>query len=179
MTFLEAAIEANIFTQAHLYNSTGAFINDGVFLADCSRGGPITTYDTGLYLEALSVFANSTKNSTLARMADELALAAMKSTFWTLPNGTLFDPGAPTNVSDNSHVNTAYKGMLIRALYEHWTRSEPNSDISNLIKAFLMVQYNAALSFARSPDTNIYTYSWTGPPATSMLPWGQLATADI
>ena len=67
---------------------------------------------------------------------------------------------APSNVSDNSHSNNAYKGkalhydttclsdtsicmflgMLVRALYEHWLRSPPGSDIANLIKAYLMFQ---------------------------------------
>ena len=69
---------------------------------------------------------------------------------------------APSNVSDTSHSNNAYKGkalhydmtcisdiytyismflgMLVRALYEHWSRSPPGSDIANLIKAYLMFQ---------------------------------------
>lgn len=61
-TFADAASDAHAFTQAHLYNSTGGYIMDG-----CA-GGPVVTYDTGLYLEALSVLANSTKNSTLMQM---------------------------------------------------------------------------------------------------------------
>lgn len=88
--------------------------------------------------------------------------------------------------------------MLVRALYEHWTRSQEDSPISNLIKTFLTVQvcvqypsdsrvlitqalfqYNAAITFARSPGTDFYTYHWSGPPATSMTPWGQLAAADV
>ena len=30
--------------------------------------------------------------------------------------------------------------MLVRALYEHWLRVPSNSSISNMIKAFLLVQ---------------------------------------
>ena len=121
---------------------------------------------------------------------------------------------------DNSHYSTAYKGtlwllshwtclnylmciigMLVRALYEHWSRSQIDSPISEMVKAFLSVQvsislhtlrrwisslnkpcetkYNAAITLSRAPGTDFYNFTWTGPPATSMIPWGQLATADI
>ncbi|KAK7688647.1 hypothetical protein QCA50_008185 [Cerrena zonata] len=137
------------------------------------------TYNTGLYLEGLSVFANKTSNSTLVQTADQLALSSIKSASWSDSNGILTDTLAPVDVSDNSHFNTAYKGMLVRALYEHWSRSPPNSDIANLIKAYLMLQYNAVLNNARYPGTDYYVQSWTGPPVPSMLPWGQLAAADV
>ena len=31
-------------------------------------------------------------------------------------------------------------GMMFRGLYEHWSRSQPNSDVANLIQAFFLIQ---------------------------------------
>ena len=30
--------------------------------------------------------------------------------------------------------------MMFRGLYEHWSRSQPNSDVANLIQAFFLIQ---------------------------------------
>lgn len=89
-------------------------------------------------------------------------------------------------------------GMLIRGLHEHWSRSEPGSDITNLIGTFLQIQvksafifytlfhieitanqYSALLTYSRAPGSSIYSPSWTGPPISTMLPWGQLAAMDV
>ncbi|KAK7688563.1 hypothetical protein QCA50_008101 [Cerrena zonata] len=166
--------------QSHLYNTSGGYIVDSFNPATCGyAGSAAVTYKMGLYLEALSVFADTTSNSTLFQLADQLALNAIKSSIWVNTDGVLSDATAPKNVSDNSNFDTAYKGILVRALYEHWTRSQRDSSIANLIKAFLLVQYNAVLNLARYPGTSWYTQSWTGPPVPSLLPWGQLAAADL
>ncbi|KAK7688641.1 hypothetical protein QCA50_008179 [Cerrena zonata] len=180
-TFHDATVITYSFINSHLFNNTGNYVTDSFDVSTCVGDDPLVmTYNTGLYLEALSVFANKTSNSTLVQIADQLALSAIKSPSWTnTTSGILTDTRAPANVSDNSHSDTAYKGMLVRALYEHWSRSPPNSDIANLIKAYLMLQYNAVLNNARYPGTDYYVQSWTGPPVPSMLPWGQLAAADV
>ena len=30
--------------------------------------------------------------------------------------------------------------MMFRGLYEHWSRSQPDSDVANLIQAFFLIQ---------------------------------------
>ncbi|KAK7688580.1 hypothetical protein QCA50_008118 [Cerrena zonata] len=100
----------------------------------------------------------------------------MVTPFWTYENGTIAESRSDVMQNDVGHT---FKGMLIRALYEHWSRSRLDSDIANLIEGFLTIQYNTILNLARYPNTNWYSPIWTGPPIPSMLPWGQLAAIDV
>ncbi|KAK7688633.1 hypothetical protein QCA50_008171 [Cerrena zonata] len=135
------------------------------------------TYDTGLYLEGISVFANTTNDSALTQLADQIALDSMKkSSLWTNVNGVITESRSNEWKDDIGH---SFKAMLIRALHEHWSRSEKTSEIAILIEKFLTVQHNAILNLARYPGTNLYTYTWVGPPAPTMLPSGQLAAMDV
>ena len=49
--------------------------------------------------------------------------------------------------------------ILIRALYEHWSRTPHSAPLSDLIKAFLLVQVPS--SFLCLPPQAKYTYSST------------------
>ena len=40
-------------------------------------------------------------------------------------------------------------------------------------------KHNALLNVARTPDISWYSTSWSGPPASSMVPTGQLAALDV
>lgn len=53
------------FVQLHLFNATNTYIADSFDLQGCQQNTEAFTYDTGLYLEGLSVFANTTHNLTL------------------------------------------------------------------------------------------------------------------
>ncbi|KAK7688612.1 hypothetical protein QCA50_008150 [Cerrena zonata] len=177
-TYYEFANLSHTFIQSHLYNVSRGCIMDNYDIQQCQTGNNRAfTYNTGLYLEGLSVFSNTTKDSGLIQLANQIALDSMKkSSLWTNVNGVI--TGSRSNVT-NDDVGHSFKVMLIRALHEHWSRSENASEIANLIEKFLTVQHNAILNLARYPGTNWYTHAWTGPPVPTMLPWGQLAAMDV
>ncbi|KAK7688566.1 hypothetical protein QCA50_008104 [Cerrena zonata] len=175
-TYHDSADLTRAFIQTQLYNEIGHYVKDSLGLANCKYNNLVLTYNSGLYLEALSVFANATGNPTLAEQADQLALSSMMSSTWTGTNGVILE--GPPNAADNSNFAAAYKGMLIRALFEHLSRRPRDSDIAKLISAFLTVQFNALLNNARNTTTNWYSPLWSGPPPVQMFPWGQLAAID-
>ena len=50
------------FVKSHLYN--GAVILDTITLSDCQNTNQVITYNTGYFLEGLSIYVNVTGNST-------------------------------------------------------------------------------------------------------------------
>ncbi|KAK7688606.1 hypothetical protein QCA50_008144 [Cerrena zonata] len=177
-TYHDSAILSHTFIQSHLYNVSRGCIMDNFEIQQCRPDNDwASTYDTGLYLEGLSVLANTINNSTLTKIADQIAIDSMKKTsLWTNINGVITESVSNVTTDDIGH---GFKVMLVRALHEHWSRSENTSEIANLIEKFLTVQHNAILNVARYPDTDWYTPTWFGPPVPTMLPWGQLAAMDV
>ncbi|KAK7688626.1 hypothetical protein QCA50_008164 [Cerrena zonata] len=68
--------------------------------------------------------------------------------------------------------------ILMRGLYRHWTHSPKDSEISKLIKAFLLVQYNNLQNNAQY-NAIWYSTDWRGPPVPSLVPRGQLDAFDV
>lgn len=69
-TYYDATIRSRDFMQSHLYNTSGGYIVDSFNPATCGyAGSAAVTYKMGLYLEALSVFADTTSNSTLFQLS--------------------------------------------------------------------------------------------------------------
>ena len=57
------------FVQSHLYDETRGCIMDNFDLSSCQLGDDWpSTYDTGLYLEGLTVLANVTGNTSLVQL---------------------------------------------------------------------------------------------------------------
>ena len=60
---------SHTFIQSHLYNETRGCIMDNYSLSQCQPGNDWAfTYDTGLYLEGLTVLANTTNDSSLIQL---------------------------------------------------------------------------------------------------------------
>lgn len=62
------------FIQSHLYDGTTYYVKSTIDLLDCVSSPSTTavyTMNSGLYLEALSVFAYATHNDTLIQRYDE------------------------------------------------------------------------------------------------------------
>ncbi|KAK7688575.1 hypothetical protein QCA50_008113 [Cerrena zonata] len=176
-TYREATQLSLSFIQSHLYDSSRSYIMDIFDPVKCEfPTNDIWTANSGLYLQALSVWAYKSDNSALVQEADQLALNSIKSSNWTGKNGVVIEH--PRQV-DQKDASAAYKGMLMRGLYEHWSRSQADSQIAKLIETFLMVQYNNLLNNVRYPGTDFYSPSWLGPPVMSLLPWGQLSAIDV
>ncbi|CAL1698180.1 unnamed protein product [Somion occarium] len=135
----DAAELSRQFIQSHLYNESAGYVMDFLDPPTCSIANNFQwTYNMGLYLEAISVYANKTNNVTLTDFANELTVHAVKSTAWNGVDGINTEELPVENVTTNA-FSMAYKGMLIRALYEHWSRSPEGSDVAKLIESYIMI----------------------------------------
>ena len=69
-TYFDATMRSHAFMESHLYNTTGGYIVDSFSPATCNYPNSVAvTYKQGLFLEALSVFAGATNNSTLSQLS--------------------------------------------------------------------------------------------------------------
>ncbi|KAI0074074.1 hypothetical protein K474DRAFT_1710153 [Panus rudis PR-1116 ss-1] len=168
----DAAELSAAFIKNHLYN--GTIIMDTITLAGCANNGLSVTYNSGFFIEGLSVYANVTGNSTWTAFLNNLIATTIKFPTWTGVDGVITEGAKSPSDAATNGFGQALKGIFIRGLYEAWSRSVPNSDVANLIKSF----YNSLLDLARDEKTNFYSPDWKGPPPTSLLPWGQLAAID-
>ncbi|KAI0073768.1 hypothetical protein K474DRAFT_1677636 [Panus rudis PR-1116 ss-1] len=172
--YSDAAELTAAFMTNHMYN--GGIISDIFDPRDCSFTPAVITDNSGFYIEGLSVLANSTANSTWMNNLKTVISTTIKAS-WTDSSG-IVNEGLGSMTSENSNV-WPLKGLFIRGLYEAWSRFSPDSDVAKLIQSYLLVQFNAILDFAKSPDGDIYSPNWHDSPATKLLPWGQLAAIDV
>ncbi|KAJ7780086.1 endo-1,6-alpha-mannosidase [Mycena maculata] len=164
-TYTNAAILSANWIKSHNINADDLVL-DTVDAADCTTS-PATwlfTYNTGKYIEGLSVLAAS-------RMINILN-ASVKTTVWQGTNGVITEGASPT--VDNDDVG--FKAVFIRGLHEAYTRNPNNSALQILIHSYGDVQYNALLELAANGST--YSSSWLGPPQ-AFTSWGQLAALDV
>jgi len=129
------------------------------------------TYNTGKYIEGLSILATLTGDSQYTTMIGNIVAASTKTSVWEGSNGIITEGASPGSNNDG----VGFKAVFIRGLYEAFTRTS-NNDMSILIHSYVDVQYNALLDLAATGDT--YSSSWTGPPQ-SFTTWGQLAALDV
>ncbi|KAJ3490789.1 hypothetical protein NLI96_g1197 [Meripilus lineatus] len=148
------------FIKAHLYN--GAIIIDSIALSDCAVVAEAVTYNSGFFIDGLSVYANYTNNSDWSTFLGDLITSTDK------------EKDALTN-----SFGQALKAIFIRGLHVAWSRSPPGSDVAKLIEAFVLVQYNALMDWASYPGTNEFSPRWLGPASSDHLPWGQAAAIDV
>ena len=66
------------FIQSHLYDGTTYYVKSTIDLSNCASSpstSAVYTMNSGLYLEALTVFAYATHNETLIQRYDDLYFA--------------------------------------------------------------------------------------------------------
>lgn len=68
-TYYNATVLFFTFIDSLMYNHTSGYVISSLNLASCKYpDNAVVTYKTGLYLEALSVFADATQNVTLRQL---------------------------------------------------------------------------------------------------------------
>ncbi|KAJ3812220.1 endo-1,6-alpha-mannosidase [Lentinula aff. lateritia] len=172
-TYTNAAILSAEWIQNLQINADGIIL-DTVDGADCTRS-PATwlfTYNSGKYLEGLSVLKDVTGNSAWTTLMTDIAAVAIKSSAWEGSNGIITEGASPTANNDG----VGFKAIFIRGLDEVSVRSSDNSALQILIHSYNDVQYNALLELANNGTS--YSSSWTGPPQ-EFTTWGQLAALDV
>ncbi|KAJ3745446.1 endo-1,6-alpha-mannosidase [Lentinula detonsa] len=172
-TYTNAAILSAQWIQNLQINADGIIL-DTVDGADCTRSPAswLFTYNSGKYLEGLSVLKDVTGNSAWTTLMTDIAAAAIKSSVWEGSNGIITEGASPTANNDG----VGFKAIFIRGLDEVSVRSSDNSALQILIHSYNDVQYNALLELAANGTS--YSSSWPGPPQ-AFTTWGQLAALDV
>ncbi|KIJ61602.1 glycoside hydrolase family 76 protein [Hydnomerulius pinastri MD-312] len=152
---------------------------DTVSEQDCTRS-PSTwlfTYNSGKFIEGLSVLSGLTGDSNWSNLMLNMVSASTRTTAWQGSNGVITE-GADTTENNDG---VGFKSVLIRGLDEVWVRNSGNGALRTLIQSYTDVQLNALLDLAstNSSGTAWYSPAWAGPAPTSLIPWGQLAASDV
>ncbi|KNZ72534.1 Mannan endo-1,6-alpha-mannosidase DCW1 [Termitomyces sp. J132] len=141
---------------------------------DCTRSASdwLFTYNSGKFIEGLSVLADVTGDSQWRTLMINIVAAAVKSGAWQGSDGIITEGVSTT--SDNDGVG--FKAVFIRGLNEAYTRNPSNQDLRTLIHSYINVQASQSENFAANGST--YSSNWHGPPQ-AFTAWGQLAALDV
>ncbi|VDB85297.1 unnamed protein product [Peniophora sp. CBMAI 1063] len=174
VTYHDTAQLSLDFILNYLWN--GTLVYDTRYLGNCGIMVRPFSMNQGWFVEGLSVWANVTKNGTLTTFLETVVTNVTTSPSWTLP-GSVVNDLEPSVTSDPT--NAALKGIYIRGLAEAHRRN-PGSALASYIEAYIYVQLNSILDYARAPDNSAYSTSWTGPPVTSYTEaGGNIAALDV
>ncbi|KAG7093369.1 hypothetical protein E1B28_007051 [Marasmius oreades] len=170
--YKNAAILSAQWIKAHNINSNNIVL-DTVNGHDCSRSPAnwLFTYNSGKYIEGLSVLAAITGDAQWTSLYTNIANSAMKTNVWEGSDGIITEGASPQQNNDG----VGFKAVFIRGLHEAFSRSS-NQALKILIHSYIDVQYNALLDLAANGDT--YSSAWHGP-SQSFTTWGQLAALDV
>ncbi|KAJ6465208.1 endo-1,6-alpha-mannosidase [Mycena vitilis] len=171
--YTNAAILSANWIKAHNINANHLVL-DTVNAFDCSTS-PATwlfTYNSGKYIEGLSVLAAVTGDAQWSTLMINTLNSAVKTTAWEGSDGIITEGASTTSNNDG----VGFKAIFIRGIHEAWTRNPSNTALRTLIHSYGDVQYNALLDLAANGNT--YSPNWHGPPQ-SFTSWGQLAALDV
>jgi len=99
-------------------------------------------------------------------MVDVVA-SAVKSSAWQGIDGIITEGSSPLKNNDG----VGFKAIFIRGLLEVFSRNRSNTKLSDLLRSYIDVQYNALLDLAANGTS--YSSNWHGPPQP-FTSWGQL-----
>ncbi|TFK39567.1 glycosyl hydrolase family 76-domain-containing protein [Crucibulum laeve] len=171
--YKNAAILSAQWIKAHNINSN-KIILDSVNSHDCSRSPStwIFTYNSGKYIEGLSVVSDITGDAQWRGSMLEIIAAAVKSTKWQGADGIITEGASPNDNNDG----VGFKSIYLRGLSEAFGRNPSNTNFRILLHKYIDVQYNALLDLAVTGSS--YSSRWNGPPQ-AFTTWVQLTALDI
>ncbi|PBK98862.1 endo-1,6-alpha-mannosidase [Armillaria gallica] len=170
--YTNAAIQSARWMQALQINSNGILL-DSINGHDCSRS-PATwlfTYNSGKFIEGLSVLANVTNDDTWSNLLVNVVASAVKSSAWQGSDGIITEGASPSSNNDG----VGFKAIFIRGLLEAWNRNPLYDGLRILIHSYVDVQYNALLTQVANGGS--YSSNWHGA-AQNFTTWGQMAALD-
>ncbi|KAK0203181.1 endo-1,6-alpha-mannosidase [Desarmillaria ectypa] len=170
--YTNAAIQSAKWIQALQINGDGILL-DSLNAHDCSRS-PATwlfTYNSGKFIEGLSVLANVTNDDTWSNLLVNVLASAVKSSAWQGSDGIITEGTSPSSNNDG----VGFKAIFIRGLLEAWKRNPLYDDLRILIHSYVDVQYNALLTQVENGGS--YSSDWHGA-AQNFTTWGQMAALD-
>ncbi|KAK0488498.1 endo-1,6-alpha-mannosidase [Armillaria novae-zelandiae] len=170
--YTNAAIQSARWMQTLQINSNGILL-DSLNDHDCSRS-PSTwlfTYNSGKFIEGLSILANVTNDNTWSSLLVNVVASAVKSSAWQGSDGIITEGASPSSNNDG----VGFKAIFIRGLLEAWNRNPLYDDLRILIHSYVDVQYNALLTQVANGGS--YSSDWHGA-AQNFTTWGQMAALD-
>ncbi|KAI0727610.1 endo-1,6-alpha-mannosidase [Fomitopsis betulina] len=172
-TYQTPAINAATWIQTVNLNSDDIVL-DGISAHDCTRSSAswLFTYNTGKFVEGLSVLADVSGDAQWKSLMSNVVAAGTKKSPWQGSDGIITEAADDTSNNDGA----GFKAVLIRGLNEAFVRNLDDWDFQVLIHSYIDVQYNALLDLA--DNNNSYAINWHGP-ATAYTAWGQLAALDV
>jgi len=171
--YTQAALLSAKWIESHNINANHIVL-DTVNAHDCIRSpaNELFTYNSGKYVEGLSVLSDITHDPHWKILLVNIVAAAVKSSAWQGADGIITEGASPSK--DNDGVG--FKAIFIRGLFEVFARNPTNTDLRNLLRSYIDVQYNALLDLAANGTS--YSSNWHGPPQ-AFTTWGQLAALDV
>ncbi|KAK0457383.1 endo-1,6-alpha-mannosidase [Desarmillaria tabescens] len=170
--YTNAAIQSAKWMQALQINENGILL-DSLNAHDCSRSAAnwLFTYNSGKFIEGLSVLANITNDETWSNLLVNTVASAVKSSAWEGSDGIITEGASPSSNNDG----VGFKAIFIRGLLEAWNRNPLYDDLRILIHSYVDVQYNALLTQVANGGS--YSSDWHGA-AQNFTTWGQMAALD-
>ncbi|KAJ3490779.1 hypothetical protein NLI96_g1177 [Meripilus lineatus] len=138
------------------------------------------SYNTGFFIEGLSVYANVTQNSTWTTNLNKVLFTAINFPPLTRYDGIIIEDAKPstTPMTFSNDFECGFKGIYMHGLFEVWTRTT-DPKVKNFLQSYLFVQLNAILDLARLPGTNQFSSSWPGPYPLNLDACSQLAALEV
>ncbi|THU88011.1 hypothetical protein K435DRAFT_866715 [Dendrothele bispora CBS 962.96] len=160
-TYLDAARQSADFIQNHLTNSKNLVI-DGIFADTCGPGAALSSPNSGIAIEGLSILTSITQNDTIQNWMEKTVSSAVLDSSWNNENGIM---------AEKTHF-ALITGYV--AAFEHTI----NDALRQFAKDYLSIQYNAVLENAAISGSSYYEESWTEPQQTSSVS-GQISALTI
>ncbi|KAF8799206.1 endo-1,6-alpha-mannosidase [Phlegmacium glaucopus] len=171
--YKDAALLSAKWIESHNINADNIVL-DTVNSHDCTRS-PATwllTYNSGKYVEGLSVLSDITGDSHWRTLTVNIVAAAVKSSAWQGTDGIITEGSSPSKNNDG----VGFKAIFIRGLLEVFSRNPSNVELGILLRSYIDVQYSALLDLAANGTS--YSSDWHGPPQ-AFTTWGQLSALDV
>jgi len=159
----------------HVYDQTRMIALDTVEANDCSKKAYVFTYNSGKFIEGLSVLAQVTGNTQYSTWMQQTIAASVRISNWQGTSDGIITEGQQEPQANNDD-GRGFKAIFIRGLTEARIRNPSNASLKALVRAYVNVQYNALLDLSRSGSS--YGVVWHGP-YQGPYAHGQLAALDV
>ncbi|KAL0564394.1 hypothetical protein V5O48_017652 [Marasmius crinis-equi] len=147
-TYCNYATMSAEFLRQHLYQGSGLFANM-LNTQDCTLGKTTYAYDTGCVIQALSLAAALTQNtSNIAFLYDVVAGATTRNEW--------HDGAGVLSITENGESSA----HLMRGYTELYKGNNTPTDLKSYLKSYISNQYNAVTQISTNAGSNIYGHLW-------------------
>ncbi|KAL0567769.1 hypothetical protein V5O48_014228 [Marasmius crinis-equi] len=167
-TYLEAALQAQKFLVAHLYNTKSKIVLDQISAKkEDSCSAPETSsnsFNSGLMIEGTVILASMNKST----VGEDLVAGAVGNPDWN-------DRDVILSIKEFDQGADLYFPRALAALH---SRNSTPADVKSYAERYLVVQYNAIINNAAGQN-NTYGSRWTGPPGAGFSRANQVVALSV